>query len=232
MVGTQAKATKKYLDKAKDTILKAIKRKDFLNLQFKLQRDLNLIPEAALKLVQELAQYEAEYTYKKIKKYDASNAEALSEQQVNQIARDVLINTSIDAPKRNIENAYRQFATSKARQYTQIVNDAQLEEWDDEELQDEIEDRTNGLFTTQNFALAGLALLSVASEVRSTVANESGMQVEWVLDLELNNCPYCEDMANGGPYDLEEVSDEVPAHSNCGCTLIPILGEDEDDADF
>jgi len=228
MVGTQAKATKKYLEKAKDTILKAIKRKDYLNLQFKLQKDLDLIPEAALKLVEELAQYEAEYTYKKIKKYEP-NAEALSEQQVSQIAREVLINTSIDAPKRNIENAYKQFASSKARQYTQIVNDAQLEDWDDEELQDELEDRTNGLFTRQNLALAGLALLSVASEVRSNVANESGLQVEWVLDLELNNCPYCEDMADGGPYDLEEVSDEVPAHSNCGCTLIPILGDGDDD---
>lgn len=51
--------------------------------------------------------------------------------------------------------------------------------------------------------------------------------VEWTTDLELNNCRYCEDMADSGPYLPEEIENEIPAHSNCGCTLVPYFSEDE-----
>lgn len=200
-----------------------------MNLQARLEKELNLIPAQALVLVNELARYEAEYTYKKIVKNTPKalkeNVKKLDESRIELIVNSTLINTSIQAPKRTIGTAYRQFAENKARQYMQIVNDSQVVGWDDKETERRIKDRTSGLFTTQNLALAGLAILASASSIRSEVAKENLMMVDWVLDLELNNCPYCEDMANGGPYEPDEVLDQIPLHANCGCALVPILGD-------
>ena len=227
MVGTQAKATKEYLEKAKNIILEAIRTNNFTYLQRRLEIALQLLPEQALVLVNELARYEAEYTYKKIvkavPKEQKKDIRKLSDTQIEQVVNTTLLNTTIEGAKRSIRGAYSSFADIKIRQYTQIVSDAQIEQWDDEELEEKIEERTNGLFTTQNLALAGLSLLSTVGNIRNEIANENLMQVEWVLDLELNNCDYCTDMANDGPYDPADVEGEIPAHANCGCTLIPIF---------
>lgn len=229
MIGTQAKATKRYLNKAKDIILEAIRTKNFNNLQEVLEVQLQLIPAQALVLVKELARYEAEYSYKKIKKNAPkaikSEIKKLDNSRINEVVQSTLINTSIEAPKRTIIGSYQNFAVSKARQYMQIVADARTQYWNDDEFEDEIEERTDGLFTTQNLALAGLAVVGIANSIRNETASDNGLQVEWSLDLELNNCPYCEDMAAGSPYDPEEVQDEIPAHANCGCTLIPIFND-------
>ncbi len=53
--------------------------------------------------------------------------------------------------------------------------------------------------------------------------------VEWSLDLELNNCEFCESMSDSGPYLPEEVDGDIPAHINCGCTLVPYFTDDVDE---
>ena len=42
-------------------------------------------------------------------------------------------------------------------------------------------------------------------------------------------CPICEEIADDGPYDLDEAEDLIPQHPFCMCAFVP-AGEDDDDA--
>lgn len=37
----------------------------------------------------------------------------------------------------------------------------------------------------------------------------------------VHNCEECQNIANGGPYDLDEAMDLIPAHPRCRCSLLP-----------
>jgi hypothetical protein len=41
-------------------------------------------------------------------------------------------------------------------------------------------------------------------------------------------CDECEDIADAGPYDLDDIADEYPFHPNCRCTLTAVVNEDQD----
>lgn len=223
LVRTQANTTKKYLQRGQDIVLEAIKTKNFKDLQYKLEKELSLIPAYAMQIVNELAIYENQFTTKKLEKYSTTPIKKLSVEQVKEATPDIKISTTIGKPAQTILNTYKSFADTKAKQYVQIVDDAQVEGLDDSELEDIVAERTDGLFTTQNMALAALAIVGTSNSIRNDLADENLLEVDWVLDLELNNCPYCQDMADGGPYNPLDVDGLIPAHANCGCTLIPIL---------
>ena len=222
MVRTQARTTKAYLKKAEDIMLTAIKTNNFNNLQFKLEKELQLMPQQALVLVESLANYEAQFTANKIKKVKPDVVK-LSEQQITEAVKEIKIKTSTSSPPIQIKDTYKKFVDIKIKQYVRMAVDIDSQDMDEEDAIALVSDRTNGLFSTQNLVLAGLSILGTANSIRNDVVDANDMQVEWVLDLELNNCSYCQDMADDSPYDPSDVDGLIPAHSNCGCTLVPIF---------
>lgn len=225
LVRSQAKVTKAYLKKANDILIKAIRTGNFVGLQTQLEKELRLLPQQAMQLVISVAEYEAQFTYKKLKKVK-NNAVELSTTRAVTIVEDVKIKASIDRTPLSIRQTYTTFVENKVQQYVQLARDIETQDLDEDEAEQLVNEKTNGLFTAQNLALAGLAILGTANMIRNEVADINYLNVDWSLDLELNNCPYCEEMADGGPYDPAEVDGLIPAHANCGCTLVPIFDEE------
>lgn len=229
LIRTQAKDTAVFLKKAENIMLTAIRTNNFNNLQLKLEQELKLMPAQALQIVRQLAEYEAQFTEKKLKQYAPKrDIVKLTEQQVGQVVQDITVKTSVTAAPLTIPAAYTKFVAAKTEQYVQIALDIQTEDMDEDEAEDLVKERTKGLFSTQNLALAGLVILGTANSMRNEVVRANLLEVEWVLDLELNNCPDCQDMADGGPYAPEDVDGLIPLHVNCGCSLVPILGDLDD----
>lgn len=234
LIRTQAKATRDSLIKAQNILLEAIKKNDYRELQNKLQQELNVLPVQAMQIVKDLAVYENKFTTKQLDKHSPVPVVRIPDELIAKSVDTIKISTTINKPSQTIPDTYRTFVATKSQQYVQIVQDAQLQDMDEDSLSASVREKTSGLFSTQNLALATLAIVGTANYVRNQVANENLLQVDWVLDLELNNCSYCEDMADNGPYNPTDVDGLIPAHANCGCTLIPILdslGGDEDAAD-
>lgn len=222
LIRTQASRTKSYLKKAESIMLTAVKTKNYNNLFIKLQQALQYMPQQAVQLINELAVYEAKFTASKIKKVKPDVVK-LTEQQVDTAVKNIKIKTSTTSTPLLIPVVYTQFVKAKTQQYTQLAADIQTQDMDEEEAVQLIKERTNGLFSTQNLALAGLAIMSTSNNIRAQVAKENLMQVNWVLKLELNNCPDCEDMADGSPYNFEDVDGMIQMHVNCGCALVPVF---------
>ncbi len=223
IVRTQARLTSKYLKEAEKIVLEAIRTNNFKDLKYKLERVLHILPQNALKIVEEVARYEAEYSTKKLRKYSEADVVELDPDTAAENSGDVLISTTIGKPPLSIEETYQVYADTKVSQFMQIIDDGETQDLEDDEIASNVKDKTDGLFSYQLAALAGLAVIGTANMTRNEVAAQNDLQVDWVLDLELNNCPYCEDMADGGPYDPSEVDGLIPAHANCGCTLVPVL---------
>lgn len=164
LVATQAKTTKKYLNNARDIILDAIKKNNFNNTQAQIEQELNNIPIEAMKLIKSLAEYEAEYSYKKMK--NLPGVKSLNEIQIDNVVNNLLVKTSLNAPKRPIDVVYREFAQVKGRQLLQMISDSQLNY---EGLEAKIVEATNGLFNTQNNSLAKLAIVGTANAIRNRI---------------------------------------------------------------
>ncbi len=162
LVATQAKATKQYLTNARDILINGIETNK-INL-FLVEEELNKIPAEALKLVRSLAEYEAEYSYKKMKKLPG--VKPLNEIQIKNVMDNLLVKTSLYTFKRTIEAVYKEFANNKYRQYAQMILDAQLNY---EGLEAKVMEMTNGLFNTQNTSLAKLAIVATANAVRNRI---------------------------------------------------------------
>jgi hypothetical protein len=56
---------------------------------------------------------------------------------------------------------------------------------------------------------------------RTLEAAFAGKQVEVLTAGDDKVCDECDDIAAGGPYDLDSARDKIPAHPNCRCAFIP-----------
>ena len=166
LVATQAKKTKKYLTQASNIILEAIKLNDLYNLEIKLYRKLQDMIPVALEIVEELAEYEAEYSHRKMKKLP--NVKPLSSFQIRNTLDLLTVNTSVKAPKRTILQVYKEFVNQKTKQYAQIIKDAEIAN-DFSQVEDKVKEITNGLFSTQNTSLAKLVIVATANAVRNRI---------------------------------------------------------------
>lgn len=52
-------------------------------------------------------------------------------------------------------------------------------------------------------------------------------KVEWLISD--GACPICEDLAAGGPYDIDDDDNLPPAHPNCLCSVNPITPDEKSD---
>lgn len=225
LVRTQAKDTKKIIKKAEAVILEAIRTGNFFNLQIKLEAVLNALPGTALELVRSLAIYESKFSYKTLKKHN-KDTKPITESVAITAAETVKVATTLHRPSQTIENTYTKFATSIVVRQIQLVRDAQVKELPKDEMVGLVTAQTAGLFSYQNLALAGLAVIGTANEVRAEVARANDYKIEWSAILDESTCGFCEDQ-DGQIFENSE-ENEIPAHANCRCTWIIVDAEEID----
>lgn len=220
LVRTQAKDTKKILLKAEAEIIKAIRTKNYIGLELRLEAILGLLPGKALELVRSLANYERQFTVRTLKKWTKSKVTQVSETRASDIVSEVKIATTLNRTPQTIENTYKQFTKSVIAKQLQVVRDTQVLGKDAVEAKSQVEAMTSGLFTYQNLALAGLAVIGVANAVRGEVAQTNGYSLEWSAILDGRTCSYCGEQ-DGTIYG-SWYENEIPAHANCRCTWIVV----------
>lgn len=161
LTATQAKVTQRYINSTRDYILNSLKvgQFDFGMIQSKLSG----LPNEALKLINELAQYEAEFSYSKMKKLPG--VKALSSFEVTNIVENIKVKTSLNSLKNTLKNIYTHFADAKAKQFIQMVRDYQVDNTID--LKAKVIEASKGLFATQNMSLAKLSVVAIANAIRN-----------------------------------------------------------------
>ncbi len=214
LVRTQARETKKILKKAEALILKAVETRNYFNLQINLEKILGAMPGAAQKLVLELAKYEAQFTAKLLK------VKPVPALKLKDTAETVKVAVSLNREPDTIVNTYKKFAVAVTTRSLQNVFDKQIIMTPEPEVVQSIKEQYNGMFTTQNLALAGVAVIGMANAARGLVATENDYQLEWSAILDESTCDDCE-AEDGNIYDSWD-ENEIPAHANCRCTWIVI----------
>lgn len=219
LIKTHAKDSLIYIKRAEALVLEALRTGNKVGLSKKLADVFKDMPQMVQKSVDSLALYEALFTAKQIKK------KPLSKEVVLEKAANIKVSLTTGKPPVALESVYKLFAAKNAKQYMQTVRDARALNEDPEVTSNKVKEQTKGLFTTQNLAIAGLAVLGTMAIARGLVAKKYDLQVNWVLDLNLHNCDYCIEMADNSPYDPADVEGEIPVHVRCGCALIPDLSD-------
>lgn len=81
----------------------------------------------------------------------------------------------------------------------------------------------SGIFSAERAAMIALTEVSTA-QMQGTISiwQDSGMveSVDVMLSVE-NPCDECKEIADAGPYTLDEIGPEFPFHPNCNCSLVP-----------
>lgn len=203
---TQARKTKKLLNIAANYYING---KRDLGKQALLS-----IIVVGIELVNELARYEASFTYKKLKKYVKDRTiQELTENQVQAAIQAAKVKVNKDRDAETIINTYEQFIRNKIAQYEKISD-----ETPEEDLPRVIKDKTNGLFTWQNLAIAGVIIIGIANFIRERTAQVNDLYVEWVAILDKSTCDFCRRV--DGSVHKAPTKYHIPAHSNCRCTWI------------
>lgn len=225
LVRTQAKTSQQYIKKAEKIIIKALENQEFTGLADKVMAALGPLPRESMRLAQELAQYEAEFTSKLIKKNIGKEVE-YSNKSLAQHIRNTKVAVALNKPKHTLEETYTVFRDTKARQLLRLVSDSRIMKEEVGVTLSKLSNLVSGLYATQGISLATVAVTGSANIARSFIAKRAKMLVQWSIDLELNNCPDCEER-DGEIYEPGEVDGDIPMHARCGCTLIPVEGDNE-----
>jgi hypothetical protein len=81
----------------------------------------------------------------------------------------------------------------------------------------------SGIFSADRAAMIASTEVSTA-QMQGTISiwQDSGMvdTVDVMLSVE-NPCDECKEIADAGPYTLDEIGPEFPFHPNCNCSLVP-----------
>jgi len=217
LVKTQAKVTRHYLSVAEKLVTDAIDSGNYTTLKEDLEGLLGPLEEDALTTINDLALYETSYTVKKIRKWIPAKRgiRIPIDSWVLENVKDLQVSTSVNRKSDTITNTYTTFFDTKIRQLTSAIDEDDGE--DDDSLKESISSMVGGLFTVQNLALAGVAVIAVANMARSDVAEIADTYVQWVTMMDDNVCDDCEAM-EGQTFKAGEEPDDIPLHANCRCT--------------
>lgn len=199
-------------------MIEALKSGDIEGVDTIVEGILTELTDQVAPILNDLAAYENEFSIKMLKRF--TDKEDVVGTETGNRMDDVQLSTTLNTDPITINDAYNTYATMKAEQYQKMLDEFELD--DEEDTITAIKEKTDGQFSYQLAILAGLSITAMANTIRAEVADNNNMLVDWVLDLELNNCPDCEDYADGGPYTADQVDGLIPLHANCGCTLVPV----------
>lgn len=221
LIKTQAKTTRKYLVEAQNLVNDAVRQNNYRFLQRRLEALFRTLPSDAVKIIKELAVYEGKFTTRVLRKHVNRNIQTVPDSELSGIIDNRPVSVSLNRTPETIEDTYSIFAKAKIAQLMTIVSDSRVSDEDETDTENKVNNITNGLFSTQNLAIAGVAIIAGANMAREAVVFRNNMSVEWSAVLDAATCPYCEDQ-DGSVYDENDTADEIPAHSNCRCTWIPV----------
>jgi len=220
LIKTQANKTRHGLKEAERITKQAIDSGDYRGLRNKLTMVMGGIPVEALKLIEELALYEAGYSTKKLQQYSKGvKIKKPTNKEIVELITVTPVSVSLNRKPATILDTYQLFVDAKVKQLVQIAKDVEVEGTDADVAQKKVSDTVNGLFTVQNLALAGVAIIAGANLARQRVASKNNRHVEWSAILDEATCPFCDEM-DGQVFDENDITDEIPAHANCRCTWI------------
>lgn len=218
LIRSQAKIGTTFLKRAEKILLRATETGKYDRLRVDLIALVGELPRDALKALYELATYETRFTARVVKKYLPQAIKVPTDVQVIRKVDTKKVSVSLRTMPQTIEQSYQLFAGAKVNQYLQAVRDSQTMGESPELQQARIKNLTSGLFSVQNLALAGVAVVATANMSRALVATENKLQLEWSAMLDEATCDYCDEM--DGSIHESDFDNEIPAHSNCRCTWI------------
>jgi hypothetical protein len=85
-----------------------------------------------------------------------------------------------------------------------------------------------GIFSPERAAMiAGTEIAHAQTAGNISIWQDSGMvsKINVLLSNAEGVCDECSDIADGGPYELDDIADEYPFHPNCRCTLTVVIDE-------
>lgn len=130
------------------------------------------------------------------------------------------------ATKKSLATAYKQFAQRKADDIIQVILDSKIKNFTEVDTIKAIDERINGLLTSQAKSLAATAVNYATALARSQTIEQNNVtqKIIWRADAEVNeHCSECDDL-DGNEYNLNDV-DEPPLHWGCACYLEPVEGD-------
>lgn len=220
LIRTQANKTLRGFRKAEALLIKAIDSGNYTPLRNQLIQLLGPIPLEALKLLQELSLYEADFTYRVMEKTSLNVPQKPTKASVLRAIETSPVSVSLDRPPMTIYNTYAAFVNKKIEEYLRIIRDSRITNALPEVTKKKIEDLTRGLITTQNLTLAGVAVIATANTTRQLVAEMNGKSVVWTAILDRRVCPFCR-ARHGEEYtSILTIPYRIPAHGNCRCTWL------------
>lgn len=219
------KEYKKYLRKANRYINRNLKKVttqlDVIFMTDELDRIFAEANNKIMKLIGEFVNQEVGFNIKVLKKHLRITLDTIQE---SIITEQIPIRTHFSKQSMELKQAFDTFALKKRNEYQQELALGVYNAEEKEELQARAKEKTEGLFSTQNLALMGLAVLAASAAARKQVVREENQLSQkqiifrWSSVLEANTCPYCEGLH--GQFFTSDTLPTYPAHARCQCSLI------------
>lgn len=223
LVGTQTKNIKDYLnllkEEAKRQIVYGTKGKV---LKENLRTALKDLPNVAIQSLSDIAEYENKFTARITNKYKDNQFVPVSREKIENALNKapVGIGQLTETKNKSLSVMYSQFANRKSDDIARIISDGMIEGLLASEIARRVEERINGLHTSQARVLSDTSVNYAVSVGREELIKESGSGGIWVAFLDNSVCGFCE--ASHGKT-IEEVGDTPPAHWGCRCHIEPLI---------
>lgn len=228
LVGTETKNIKDMLKSLAQTAkLEALTNADTKVIKQSLRTAIDSLSKVGIQNMVDLAEYEAKFSAKVFKKHlkttiitpdkdKLSKALASRNMEINNLTR--------SGTRKSVTTAYKQFARKKADELTQIIRDGQAQGLSHAEISKLIDERVNGLHTSQARTLAKTNVNYASNLARNVVVEENKQvldKVIWVSVLDSGTTDYCQDH-DGTIYNADE-GPRPPAHWGCRSHVEPYV---------
>ena len=240
LAGTEAASIKAFLGRLKYQAVNSLNAGTTgKELTDSLRKTMEGLHKVAVENMTDVASYEASFIAKTLNKYvegtvatttDAALRKSLitdniSVNNVKFKSGGAVASVNEEAKRKSLATAYKQFGQRKADDIAQIMKDAQVKGLTRAETLAAIEERINGLHTSQAKSLASLSVNYSTNIAKSQVIAENRdiiAQEQWVRDTEADSCSECESL-NGQIGDVGTLP-SAPIHWGCRCEVIPYVG--------
>jgi SPP1 gp7 family putative phage head morphogenesis protein len=218
------KQLKNLLEKAK---LEIVSGSTGTSLKKSLRTNVQSFVNTGIANMLDFAEYEAEYSVKLLKKATKKELKNVAKEKLEKelLTQNMQINNlSRGGVRKSLSMAYKQFATKKADEIAQLIMDGKTQQLTASEISQLIEERINGLHSTQARALAKTSVNYTSNLARNEalVANKDQFdKVVWVSVLDSGTTEYCEEH-DGEIYPIDS-GPRPPAHWGCRSFVEPYI---------
>lgn len=194
-----------------------------------LRSSMQSFADNGLENMKALAEYEASFSSKLFTKYLKQDIKPpTTESLVNKLKTNnmEINNLTRGGTRKSIYAAYKQFGQRKADELAQVITDGKVLGLSQKEINAMIDEKINGLQSTQARALAKTNVNYTSNVARNATiaANKEVLdKVIWVSVLDSGTTDYCEEH-DGEIYGVDE-GPRPPAHWGCRSHIEPYSGD-------